>query len=125
MSKWLAVFLLACVAFTAQAKEVGTVYWVPFQIQTYLPVTVDDIATMMDAPCVLTSEGAIRDIVEAAKPTQKPFNGNAVRAKISEGKATLVVDNQGTLNMGGKMLAMSEETLKEVVLKHGGCPIEK
>ncbi|MGQ5525031.1 hypothetical protein ACUHMQ_17465 [Chitinimonas sp. PSY-7] len=125
LSKKLSVLLLIALPFTVQAAGVGTAYLVPFRLQTLLPVTADDISTMMDQPCVLSSEGAIKEIVAAAKPAESPFNRHGVRAKITEGNASLMIDSQGNLNVSGKMLAVSEDSLKEILRKRSDCAAAK
>lgn len=113
-------YLISTLCFVAgivHAADAGTAYVIPFKVETEVAITRTDLAKSVRERCVLSSVGAINDIVASSSATTRKFDESSVRVKVVEGPKAIFVDNHGVLD-SPQGLAISERKLRRVLLRY-------
>lgn len=85
----------------AEARNVITVYYVPFRIETYVPVTQGTIICQAREIWTISNEAHVSRLRNLLKPEdQARFEGKRVRAKISDGGEDTYIDAEGVALRG-------------------------
>ncbi len=89
-----------------------TVYYIPFSVETYTPVTQDDIFCdykIKYSTDVKNKIMVIYGVVVSSKKTTEVFDGSLVRVKALFDKETIHIDRNGVFERGGYAYQVDRE----------------
>jgi hypothetical protein len=105
--------LMLTIAPHAAARNVITVYYVPFRIETYVPVTQGTISCQAWEVWTVSNEAHVSRLRNLLKPgDQARFEGKRVRVKISDSGEDTYVDAEGVALRGKASFRMDKTGLE-------------
>ena len=102
-----------------QSQEaVALIYYIPFNIETYVPVTVDDIEKRAHLKLVLLEEsdllGRLAKLLSDNK-VRGSFDGRVVRLKVVLKKEVYFVDADGGVKHNGSEYTINPDEIEKIV----------
>jgi hypothetical protein len=111
---FLALALLSFHSYGAKAKVV--VFWIPSQVETYAPVTADNIEQMAFKTVSVRNERQAGQIVSLIEKANQKLDANRIRIKISTEQNSYNFDANGIgISSNGEQVKIDIQKLKQVL----------
>jgi len=114
-----AFFVLALVnlqSYGAKAMEKVVVFWIPSQVETYAPVTPENIERMAFKVVSAKNERQADQVVSLIERTNQKLDANRIRIKISTEQNFYNFDANGIgISSNGEQVKIDIQKLKQVL----------
>jgi putative lipoic acid-binding regulatory protein len=114
-----AFFVLALVnlqSYGAKAMEKVVVFWIPSQVETYAPVTPENIERMAFKVVSVKNERQADQVVSLIERTNQKLDANRIRIKISTEQNFYNFDANGIgISSNGEQVKIDIQKLKQVL----------
>jgi hypothetical protein len=113
---FLALALLSFHSYGAKAMEKVVVFWIPSQVETYAPVTADNIEQMAFKTVSVRNERQAGQIVSLIEKANQKLDANRIRIKISTEQNSYNFDANGIgISSNGEQVKIDIQKLKQVL----------